>query len=111
MASEEGTGEDVRAERGDGAGEAAAQAAAEELPTLRTDEARAARESTRAAAAAAELERRREEEEALRAAEERGGLPGIGGMALELLLGGMRLARAIATAPLRIGLAFLERSA
>jgi hypothetical protein len=105
--------EDFRASRGDGAGEAAAQAAAEEVPTLRTDEARTAREAARAGEAAAELERRREEAEAIRAAEERTrtALPGIGGMAVELLLGGMRLVRAIATAPLRIGLALLDRSA
>lgn len=77
----------------------------------RRDEEWAAREALRVQAAAAELERRREESEASRSEEGRSALPGMAGMALELLVGSMRLARAVVMAPLRLGLAFLDRSA
>jgi hypothetical protein len=61
----------------------------------------------RTEAAEAELARRREEAEAYRANGEEG-FPGLSAIGIELALGAMRLARTIATAPLRIGLAFLR---
>lgn len=42
-------------------------------------------------------------------ADERGDLPGAASMGIELAIGALRLARALATAPIRIGLAFLRR--
>ena len=58
-------------------------------------------------AASEELGRRRKEREAQRAQEERA-LPGYGAIVLELLRGALRLLRAMAIAPLRIGLALLR---
>ncbi len=67
----------------------------------------------RADAAARELGLRRESEERdddyRRMEDARSGLPGLGAMGVEIAVGAFRIARAVATAPLRIGLAFLRR--
>ena len=65
---------------------------------------------------AAQDVRRRLEEENGRAAREDGAsgangaeqLPGLSAIGIELALGALRLARTIATAPLRLGIAFLR---
>ncbi len=98
-------------------------------PAIETDEARAAQDreaaemargieaaaasaaedlQLRADAASEELGRRREamEAEAGRREDERD-VPGMATIGLELAVGALRLARAVATAPIRIGLAFL----
>jgi hypothetical protein len=62
------------------------------------------------AEAAAQLRKHREEmEEAARDREASRELPGAASIGLELAIGALRLVRTMATAPLRIGLAFLRR--
>jgi hypothetical protein len=62
----------------------------------------------RTEAAEAELQRRREEMERARQANGEERIPALSAIGIELAIGAMRLARTIATAPLRIGLAFLR---
>jgi hypothetical protein len=58
--------------------------------------------------AEAELSRRREEAERAAAGEPGSDVPTMRDIAVELAIGSMRLVRTLATAPLRIGLAFLR---
>ncbi len=73
-------------------------------PTAAGEEA----DARRRADAQAELSRRREATVEERPADGAGELPGLKEIGIELAIGALRLARTIATAPLRLGLALLR---
>ncbi len=95
----------VRDEAGQAAG-ALREGAESELSRRRA--AAEAEMSRRRNEAEAELARRRVEAEAAARALRERNIPGLSAIAVELTLGSLRLARTIATAPLRLALAFLR---
>jgi hypothetical protein len=98
-------------EEGTGRSQAADREAAELARRIEATVAGAAQGlKTGPASAADQLRAHREEmEEASRRREEERDLPGAATLGLELAVGALRLVRAVATAPVRLGLAFLRR--